>query len=522
MNNLKFIVGPPGTGKTHIYLKTKYKELLETYSPEKMILLSHTNVAANEIREAVEDLPEIKNMKLEDNFFENRICTIHKYCQSKLIKKSLFKDEDHMNLCRMHKEFRYHDVKEDVSEDHDFYKFVKGAIGRGLTTQQYYLILKQNGDLKTYKDLRMINQMIEWATEYKKNEQVRAYEDMIQEFNNPNVKEPDIDVLIVDEAQDSNVPQRKALEKIATNAEEFIMVGDPDQTIFEWAGADADYFHTISKNAEQLKQGLRCGKTINELCKKIIAPIWQEYEYNRIWKPAENVIGHHYHLPNYISDCSHMRILLDKIKNTKETFLFTFRGNPSHKWARAFLLRNGINFSAVGNSDFVSKKQFDCHKNWPAFVKGKAMPLQQIKYFWEYMGMQTIVRGKGKETFKDWINKDYTIQELIEKNYLYEKSLEFTDFLDTRVKSRINEEQVRFIRYLIRDGVDIEETSRVQYGSIHKVKGMTFDNVIVDLTATRREDYFTQLRLKYVAYSRGRVDCWTITSQKQYTLGVRQ
>ena len=89
MNNLKFIVGPPGTGKTHIYLKTKYKELLETYSPEKMILLSHTNVAANEIREAVEDLPEIKNMKLEDNFFENRICTIHKYCQSKLIKKSL-------------------------------------------------------------------------------------------------------------------------------------------------------------------------------------------------------------------------------------------------------------------------------------------------------------------------------------------------------------------------------------------------------------------------------------------------
>ena len=133
----------------------------------------------------------------------------------------------------------------------------------------------------------MINQMIEWATEYKKNEQVRAYEDMIQEFNNPNVKEPDIDVLIVDEAQDSNVPQRKALEKIATNAEEFILVGDPDQTIFEWAGADADYFHTISKDAEQLEDGLRCGKTINELCKKIIAPIWQEYEYNRVWKPAK-------------------------------------------------------------------------------------------------------------------------------------------------------------------------------------------------------------------------------------------
>ena len=49
-------------------------------------------------------------------------------------------------------------------------------------------MLKQKGDLKTYKDLRMINQMIVWANDYKKKEQVRAYEDMIQEFNNPNVK----------------------------------------------------------------------------------------------------------------------------------------------------------------------------------------------------------------------------------------------------------------------------------------------------------------------------------------------
>jgi len=29
------------------------------------------------------------------------------------------------------------------------------------------------------------------------------------------------------------------------------------------------------------------------------------------------------------------------------------------------------------------------------------------------------------------------------------------------------------------------------------------------------------LRLKYVAYSRGRFDCWTIASQDKYKLGVR-
>ena len=48
-----------------------------------------------------------------------------------------------------------------------------------------------------------------------------------------------------------------------------------------------------------------------------------------------------------------------------------------------------------------------------------------------------------------------------------------------------------------------------------------FDNVIVDVSRFQPEDYFTQLRLKYVAYSRGRFDCWTVASQGKYTLGVR-
>ena len=31
-----------------------------------------------------------------------------------------------------------------------------------------------------------------------------------------------------------------------------------------------------------------------------------------------------------------------------------------------------------------------------------------------------------------------------------------------------------------------------------------------------KEDYFTQLRLKYVAYSRGKHDCWTISTQDKF------
>ena len=34
----RFIVGPPGTGKTHTWLVKKYEECFSKYTPEKIIL----------------------------------------------------------------------------------------------------------------------------------------------------------------------------------------------------------------------------------------------------------------------------------------------------------------------------------------------------------------------------------------------------------------------------------------------------------------------------------------------------
>jgi L-fucose mutarotase/ribose pyranase (RbsD/FucU family) len=514
----KFISGPPGTGKTNKFLTAKYLELLKKYSHNNIIVLSHTNVAADEIRDAILKLPEIKEKGLTKKSLKYKICTIHSFCKSRLVgRKEVFDADDHKNLGMINTLFKIQSIQGFDPDKHGFYKYLKDAFGRGYSDLKQFWKVCDRDSYKPYS-INMIEEMEPIYIDYKKNSNVCDYDDMIKEFLDK-AKEPDIDALIVDEAQDSNVAQTKALEKMSTNAKEYYMVGDADQTIFEFAGANADYYHKLSKEAEQLEQGYRCGETINKLCKSIIKPIWDHYGYDRVWKPAEGIVGNHYYLPSLKTKSSAIEKLLDKIENTKETFLFTFRGNPSDTWVKEFFKDHGIEFAHVGNTAHVPKKELKCHKLWPEFVKGKPMPLKQIKDFWTYIGSKVIVHGRGEETFDEWVNKDYTIDYLIHHKYLKENSTYQRDF--SLIRTKTDSDRILYIQKILQRGFNLEGDVKVRYGNIHTVKGLTFDNVIVDLTATRIEDYFTQLRLKYVAYSRGKFDCWTISSQRAYTLGVR-
>ena len=516
MKQPKFISGPPGTGKTSMFITQKYTELLKKYSYNKIIILSHTNVAADEIRDEILKLPEMQGVTKKA--MKYKICTIHSYCKSRLVgRKEVLSYEDHKNLCTIETLFKLQTVNESEfnADKHKFYRYLADAHGRGHTIKKHWRVC----DKEIYKpySLNSIEEMVEHYIKYKKDNHVCDYADMIQEFIDKAI-EPDIDALIVDEAQDSNVPQRKALDKMAIKAKEYYFVGDADQTIFEFAGSDADYYHRLSRDAEQLDQGHRCGKTINTLCKRIIKPIWEYYGYERIWKPTD-IVGNHYYLPSLNKKCSAMETLLDKIRNTNETFLFTYRGTPSDSWVKKFFKQHGIEFAHVGNTAHVPKKEIRCHKLWPKFVKGALLPLKQIKDFWQYMGSKVIVRGKGEETFEEWVDKEYNIDYLITNKYLKQNAKDELDF--ALIRKKTDPDRILYIKKILEKGFNLEGDVRVKYANIHTVKGLTFDNVIVDLTSTRIENYFTQLRLKYVAYSRGKFDCWTVASQGKYTLGVR-
>ena len=545
MNKPRFIAGPPGTGKTHKFIVDKYITALKKYTPEKIIILSHTKIAAREIREAIFEIPYIEQNYTKKEM-ESRICTIHTYCKSRILKKEVFSLSDHKNLIKEDSRFNNHQ-EDDIKRKHRFYKYLSDAYGHGETLDKYWI----KCDQKSFAPygLKLIKELLPFYKAYKKKHNLCDFADMIENFlrqtynektkkMEDDVKDPDIDILIIDECQDCNVPQRKAIDKMARNVKEghYYLVGDADQTLFEYSGSDAEYFHNLAKNPyDELKEGTRCGEAINTHCKSIIQPIWEHYKSHRVWNPAkykewhnkghigEIIKGKDYYLPD-LKPSGHLDILLDKIKNTEERFLFTYRGSPSDVRCTDFLISRGIEFAPVGQSPFVTKKELRTHKLWPEFIKGTPMDLMQIKHFWDYLNETMIVGEKSKATkiFKDWVKKDYTIDHLINEKLILPISKQHKDFDLIRAPVKKHKERMEYIKKVLSKGFDFDKKVRVEYANIHTVKGLTFDNVIVDETVVNKDPYFTSLKLQYTAYSRGIFDYWTLAKMPgKYTIGVK-
>ena len=551
MNSLKipnFIPGPPGTGKTHKWLKNKYAGFLKKYDWDRIVILSHTNTAADEIIKAVKnvdeetglpDIPEIADKP--DTHLQDQICTIHSYFRGEYVSINKYERKDHVAFCKDNSGMNI--VKKTTPWDkHPLYEFISHAHGKGydLTSEEELEKFWALCDRSRYQNYRLQGEggLLKLKEKYDKwrddPEHKRVdFVDMIDNFRFNAAIPTDIDVLIVDEAQDCSKPQIAALQKAATYAKEFIFIGDADQTIHEYAGSDPEYFYQLANTeqakANELTEGLRCGQTINKICRNIIAPVWEKKGKlsERTWTPTD-VVGKSYYIPGLNQGCKAKDVLINKILNTDETFLFTYRGNPTHKDINEFLQNNGIDYKMVSGSAHVSRENFSCFKNWKNFMNDKVSK-QQIKEYWKLMGSKVKVNGQGDvDKLKPLIDRDYNVQELIDAGYLKPEIKQFERFSQLLNHEALSKNEklipkIPYINKVLTNGMDTTKKPRVQHDTIHKVKGLTFDNVIVDLSTYYPETKgFEATRLAYVAYSRGKIDCWTIGSSAPYSLAKIQ
>ena len=474
-------------------------------------------------------------------WLEDQICTIHSYFRGEYVSINKYERKDHVAFCKDNSGMNI--VKKNTPWDkHPLYEFISHAHGKGydLTSEEELEKFWALCDRSRYQNYRLQGPggLLKLKKKYDKwrddPEHKRVdFVDMIDNFRFEAAVPTNIDVLIVDEAQDCSKPQIAALQKAATYAKEFIFIGDADQTIHEYAGSDPEYFYQLANTeqakANELTEGLRCGQTINKICRNIIAPVWEAYGRfsERTWTPTD-VVGKSYYIPGLNQGCKAKDVLINKILNTDETFLFTYRGKPTHERINEFLQDNGIDYKMVSGSAHVSRENFSCFKNWKNFMNDKVSK-QQIKEYWKLMGSKVKVNGQGDvDKLKPLIDRDYNVQELIDAGYLKPEIKQFERFSQLLNHEALSKNEklipkIPYINKVLTNGMDTTKKPRVQHDTIHKVKGLTFDNVIVDLSTYYPETKgFEATRLAYVAYSRGRIDCWTIGSSAPYSLAKIQ
>ena len=551
------IAGPPGTGKTRC-LADKFYNHIQEYSATEMIAISHTNTAADEIRKRILNKNNIQDyqdrtgvtdefkklVRESSNTLKETITTMHKCFMSRIEGRptvfSLSDNvDDYNNLKEIYPLFdkytgsrKFHNL-EMLLAKHPFFKFHSTARDNGFDTVKYYrsLTFEEKRDYKysmtefqelekdydNFKNNKKINQ---------RAEKILDFQDMIEHFtNSPEIKPEDlgIKVLIVDEAQDSSVIQRAAEKKMAAGVEYFYKAGDPDQALFEFAGADPDSFHKeFAHPEEELEQGFRCPRVINEYCKEIIKPIWDYYGYKRVWAPRKEngqiVEGELYEMMNLEQD-PYLAELTKRLTQTSETFAFTYRGNEPKETIK-YLVKLGVPFHIVDkNNKFKFKYPGQEIKSQREFKKliseNKKITSAAVKKILKNTLPEYVGKHYSEKSLDEIDKGNYDIEELIKRQFLNPVVKKSDDFQTINKISTI--ETKNFIRSVVEYDPSGEKP-RIFLENIHTIKGKEFDNTIVDLTIQREEHDYTKRRIKYVACSRARKTLWIIKSRNGLTL----
>lgn len=221
--------GPPGTGKTH-YLSTQIPRAARAYGDSSILVCSLTRAAAKEVTGRV-DLPK------------GCVGTLHAHCYRALDRPELAETPDgiggwndwvtEQGLPPMLK------VDPKGGKDVDWNPMERRSghtEGEDLLARLMILRARQ-----TPPDLwppKVQTFHARWS-QYKDDANRYDFTDLLERALRELSRAPnDPAVILVDEAQDHSLLELALIRKWAAEAEQLVVVGDQDQAIFEWRGAD--------------------------------------------------------------------------------------------------------------------------------------------------------------------------------------------------------------------------------------------------------------------------------------------
>lgn len=454
------IFGPPGTGKTTRLLEILEKEL-EEYSIDEIAFVSYTkegseqgkNRASEKLKIPLNDLPYFRTL----HSLAFRECGLRR---SNVIGKKDYKTFSKsmgMSFTGFY--------TEELKHNDDLYLFFDILYRNNRSSASRYLHLL---------DIEKLRFVREQYLRFRKHFQLLDYTDMIKMFVHNNKSVP-VKVAIIDEAQDLTTLQWEMVWVAFRDCDKVYIAGDDDQAIYEWTGADVQYFLNIKGAPEILHRSYRLPNNVLNFSKNISSLIENriEKEYAGTGEPG---------LVVFLNSFNEVEL------NDNETWMFISRNRCFLKDIEEWIRSQG--------KVYIHRKELSV----------KQSKIKAIKLY-EKVRKTRLMDPREENKLKEHLNDKYSLLEPWYDSFNWD------------------ENEKTYYRDIVGNKTDIEKCN-IQIDTIHSVKGGEADNVVLLLDITKtvnmnlHENPDSEHRVFYVGATRAKKNLWVVFSNSRYEYKV--
>ena len=441
------ILAGAGSGKTRT-LVARIQYLLEEkrVSPYQVLAVTFSNKAAKEMRERLANSSQI-------NIGTLQVTTFHAFCARVLRMEATY--------LGLSKNFTIYDDGETQAiikaimnkrgiNQKETSPYTISAYIDGLKNLGYYPGLPKNEDVEKFaEDKRLFDIFMEYEAELHRSNAVdfgslitgvlqlfRSFPEVLQKYQQK------FKYVLVDEYQDTNRAQFELVQKISHNHRNICVVGDEDQSIYSWRGADIRNildFENIFPEAKliKLEQNYRSSKKIIEAASEVISRNIAR-KGKKMW--TDNSEGDHIRIVECRDDRAEAEYVATEIRklsqdgvSLKDIAVF-YRNNAHSRTIEDALRKEKFPYRVVAGIKFYDRKEVKDMLSYMRVVVNKKDSLALTRI------INTPARGVGATSLRkledEAVRLSLSLFELVEK--VVEQPAEFKHLgLSGKVQSSV-------------------------------------------------------------------------------------